>query len=81
MELAAGNGIFRWSWRIWRWGRDIRVNQQDVTSVKARIKWYGNRLIITMNGKTYSLGGLLDEDPEIIVRELRRALPETRSAT
>jgi len=55
VELAAGEGVFRWSWRIWRWGRDTKVSQHDVTSVVARAKWYGNRLSITMNGKTYSL--------------------------
>jgi hypothetical protein len=79
VELAAGDGTFRWSWRILRWGRDIKVSQHDVTSVISRIKWYGNRLSIRMNGDTYSLGGLLDEDLEIITRELRRALPEARS--
>ena len=78
MELSASGGIFRWSRRILRWGRDIEVRQHDVTSVTARAKWYGNRLSITMNGKTYSLGGLLDEDLEIIARELRRMLPEVR---
>jgi hypothetical protein len=81
VELAAGDGIFRWSWRILRWGRDINVSQHDVTSVISRVKWYGNRLIVKMNGKTYSLGGLLDEDLENIARELRRASPEARSAT
>ena len=80
VELAASDGIFRWSWRILRWGRDTKVSQHDVTSVMSRIKWYGNRLSITMNGKTYSLGGLSDEDLEIIARELRQALPEARSA-
>jgi hypothetical protein len=81
VELSAGNGIFRWSWRILRWGREIKVPQHDVTSVLARTKWYGNRLSITMNGKTYSLNYLLDEDMETIARELRRALPDARSAT
>jgi hypothetical protein len=75
VELAAGNGIFRWSWRIFRWGRDIEAGTHDVTAIEAKVRWYGNRLSVSMNGKTYSLGGLLDEDLAVIARELRRALP------
>lgn len=75
VELFAGKGIFRWSYRILRWGKDIEARQEDVTAVIAKTRWYGNRLSISMAGRTYSLGDLIDEDMTIIARELRRALP------
>jgi len=75
VELSVDRGIFRWRYRILRWGRDIEARQNEVTAVMTKAKWYGNRLSVTMNGKTYSLRNLLDEDMEIVARELRRALP------
>jgi hypothetical protein len=81
LELSVGRGIFRLRYQMSRWHRDIEARQDDVTAVTAKARWYGNRLNITMNGKTYSLGDILDEDMEILARELRRALPEARSST
>jgi hypothetical protein len=78
VELSVGSGIFRWTYRIWRWSRDIEALRDDVTAVEAKVRWYGNRLNVIMNGKTYSLGDLLDDDIEIVARELRSALPKTR---
>lgn len=82
IELFVGKGIFRWSYRILRWGKDIEARQEDVTAVTGKTRWYGGRLSITMSGRTYSLGNLIDEDVTTIARELRRALPgmvDTRS--
>lgn len=81
LELSVGRGIFRLRYRMSRWHRDIEARQNDVTAVTAKARWYGNRLNITMNGNTYSLGDILDEDMEILARESRRALPEARSST
>lgn len=78
IELFAGSGMFRFSHQVLRWRKDIEVPQQDVSAVTATVRWYGNRLNITMNGKTYSVGDLLDEDVAIIDKELRRALPALR---
>src|SRR5437764_7398972 len=75
IELFAGQGIFRWSYRILRWGKDIEAREEDVTAVIAKVRWYGNQLNITMAGRTYSLGDLMDDDMTIVARELRRALP------
>jgi hypothetical protein len=80
VELSVKKGIFRWRSQISLWRRDLDARQEDVTAVIAKARWYGNRLNLTMNGKTYSLGDLLDEDMEIVARELRRALPEVRSS-
>jgi len=80
LELSVGRGIFRLRYQISRWRRDIEARQDDVTAVIAKARWYGNRLNVTMNGKTYSLGDILDEDMEIVARELRRALPEAGSS-
>jgi hypothetical protein len=80
VELSVAHGIFRWRTRIWRWTRNVEARQGDVTEVAATVRWYGNSLRIVMNGKTYSLGALLDDDVETVARELRRALPEARSA-
>src|ERR1700733_8771090 len=54
IELFAGKGLFRWSYRILRWGKDIEAREEDVTAVIARARWYGNRLNVTMAGRTYS---------------------------
>jgi hypothetical protein len=78
VELSVGRGIFRWRYQIWRWSRDIEARRDDVTAVEGKVRWYGNRLIVMMNGKTYSLGGLLDDDVEKVARELRRELPQAR---
>ena len=75
VELSIGDGLFRWRYRIWRWSREIEARREDVTAVEASVKWYGNHLNVIMNGKTYSLGDLLDDDVEVVARELRRALP------
>jgi hypothetical protein len=75
IELFAGKGIFRWSYRVLRWGKNLEGREEDVTAVVAKARWYGNRLNVTMAGRTYSLGDLMDEDMTIIARELRRALP------
>jgi hypothetical protein len=80
VELSVRGGIFRWSYRIWRWRRDLEARQDDVTAVISKARWYGNRLIVTMNGRTYSLGELLRDDMEMVARELRRALPKARSS-
>jgi hypothetical protein len=76
VELSIDHGIFRWRYRIWRWNRDVEAPQNDVTLVEPGIKWYGNRLDITMNGKAYSLDSSLDEDVQAVARELRRGLPK-----
>jgi len=78
VELSIDHGIFRWRYRIWRWSRDIEAHEGDVTVVDPKIKWYGNRLNITMNGKAYALDSLLDEDVQAVARELRRMLPRAR---
>ena len=72
IELFAGKGIFRWSYRILHWGKDIQAREEDVTAVIAKTRWYGNRLNVSMAGRTYSLGDLMDEDMTIVARELRR---------
>jgi hypothetical protein len=81
VELSVGGGTFRWSYQISRWRRELEARQDDVTAVIADAKGYGNTLSVTMNGGTYSLGDLLDEDMEIVARELRRALPAAGSST
>ena len=81
IELFAGKGIFRWSCRILRWGKDLEAREEDVTAVAPKARWYGNRLSVTMAGRTYSLGDLIDEDMTIIARELRRALPAVRDTS
>ena len=75
LSLPPATGYSGVSWRIFRWGRDIEAGTHDVTAIEAKVRWYRNRLSVSMNGKTYSLGGLLDEDLAVIARELRRALP------
>src|SRR5678815_3136917 len=65
VELSVGRGIFRWRYRILRWGRDIDARQNEVTAVITKARWYGNRLSVTIHARTYSLDGLLDEDMEI----------------
>jgi hypothetical protein len=81
VELSVGSGIFRWRYKISRWRRDLEARQDDVTAVIAKARWYGNRLNVTMNGRTYSLSDILDDDLEIIARELRRVLPKVRGAS
>lgn len=81
IELFAGKGIFRWSYRVLRWSKDLEAREEDVTAVVAKARWYGNRLSVTMAGRTYSLGDLIDEDMTIIARELRRALPAVRDTS
>jgi hypothetical protein len=80
VELSVGRGMFRWRYQMSFWRRELEARQDDVTAVIAKARWYGNRLNVTMHGKTYSLGDLLDEDMDIVARELRRALPQARSS-
>lgn len=75
IELFVGRGSFRLSYWILRWRRDIEVRIEDVSAVESEIKWYGNKLSITVGGKTYVLGDLFKDDLMIVAGQLRKVLP------
>ncbi len=74
IELMVGGGVFKFTQRTFRWTKVITVPEENVTAVVAEAKWYRNELRLTMNGTSYAVGDLLEDDLKLLARELRRQL-------
>ncbi len=70
VELSVGGGIFIWRQQTLRWARETRVREEDVTAVIENIRWYGKTLKLTVKGKTYALGDLLEDDLKSLARQI-----------
>lgn len=74
IELSAGRGVFKWTQRTFRWTKEISAREENVTAVVADARWYRKALTLKMSGKIYALDDLLEDDLELLARQLRMRL-------
>ena len=74
VEISVRHGRLRWSYGILSWRREAEADPCDVVNITATHKWHGNRLEVTTRGTTFRLEKILDDDLDLITRELRQVL-------
>jgi hypothetical protein len=79
VEICVSHERLSWSYGLMSFRRRAEVARHDIVAVRAKRRWYGNRLEIAARGVTFRLDNLLDEDLEEIAAELHRVLPEANS--
>lgn len=74
IELRMEYGVVKWTQRTFRWKNEISVPEEAVTAVVADARWYRKALKLTINGKVYVVDDLLEDDLQLLSRQLRMRL-------